>query len=97
MRAKREYRDREETQVAVLDALADRRDDGMTVFEIRSRVDADIDELETALSDLKADGLIEATKENERTVILPETHAIGQYDPDGDPSLLDRVRSWFGR
>jgi DNA-binding IclR family transcriptional regulator len=97
MRAKREYRDRDETQVAVLDALADRRDDGMTVFELRSRVDADIDELETALSDLKADGLIEATEEDERTVILPENHAIGQYDPDEEPSLLDRIRSWFGR
>ena len=46
MRAKREYRDRDETEVAVLDALADRKDEGMTVFELRSRVDVDIDELE---------------------------------------------------
>ncbi|RXK46305.1 DUF6432 family protein [Halorientalis pallida] len=97
MRAKREYRDRDETQVAVLDALADRRDDGMTVFELRSRVDADIDELETALADLKSDGLIEARDEDDRTVILPEDHAIGQYDPDEEPSLLDRIRSWLGR
>ncbi|AQL42376.1 MarR family transcriptional regulator [Halorientalis sp. IM1011] len=97
MRAKREYRDRDETQVAVLDALADRRDDGMTVFELRSRVDADIDELESALADLKADGLIEATEEDERTVILPEDHVIGQYDPDEERSLLDRIRSWLGR
>lgn len=97
MRAKREYRDRDETQVAVLDALADRRDDGMTVFEIRSRVDADIDELETALSDLKTDGLIEATEDDQRTVILPEDHAIGQYDPDEESSVLDRIRSWFER
>jgi len=97
MRAKREYRDRSETQVAVLDALADRRDDGMTVFELRSRVDADIDELEGALADLKADGLIEATDEDDRTVIVPEDHAIGQYDPDEEGSLLDRIRAWIGR
>ena len=97
MRAKREYRDRGETQVAVLDALAGRRDEGMTVFELRSRVDADIDELEDALADLKADGLIEATDEDERTVIVPEDHAIGQYDPEEEESLLDRLRSWLGR
>ncbi|MFB6084056.1 MAG: DUF6432 family protein [Halorientalis sp.] len=97
MRAKREYRDRDKTQVAVLDALADRRDDGMTVFELRSRVDADIDELETALADLKADGLIEATEEDDRTVVLPEDHAIGQYEPDEGRSLLDRIRAWIGR
>lgn len=97
MRAKREYRDRGETQVAVLDALADRREDGMTVFELRSHVDADIDALEDALAELKADGLIEATDEDQRTVIVPESHAIGQYDPDTEQSLLDQLRSWLGR
>jgi DNA-binding transcriptional ArsR family regulator len=97
MRAKREYRDRDNTEVAVLDALADRRDEGMTVFELRSRVDVSIDELEGALADLKADGLIEVNDESERTVIVPEDHAIGQYDPDEEQSLLDQVREWFGR
>jgi len=97
MRAKREYRDRDETQIAVLDALADRREEGMTVFELRSRVDADIDKLEEALADLKSDGLIEARDERERTVILPEDHAIGQYDPDDDQSFVDRLREWLGR
>jgi len=96
MRAKREYRDRDETEVAVLDALADRKDEGMTVFELRSRVDVDIDELETALSALKADDLIEVNDGGERTVILPEERAIGQYDPDEESSLLDQLRKWFG-
>lgn len=96
MRAKREYRNRDETQVSVLDALADRRDEGMTIFELRSRVDADIDELETALADLKDDGLIQANDDGERTVIVPEDHAIGQYDPDDDQSFLDQIRNWFG-
>jgi len=97
MRAKREYRDRDETQVAVLDALADRKDEGMTVFELRSRVDVDIDRLEDALADLKTDDLIEVNDDGERTVIVPEDHAVGQYDPDDDRSLLDRIREWFGR
>lgn len=97
MRAKREYRDRDDTQVAVLDALANRREDGMTVFELRSRVDVSIDELEGALADLKDDGLIEATDEGERTVIIPEDHAIGQYDPDDDQSLYEKLRAWLGR
>ena len=41
MRAKPEFRDRDDTEVAVLDALADRRDEGMTVFELRSEVDVE--------------------------------------------------------
>ncbi|MEF8883229.1 MAG: DUF6432 family protein, partial [Halapricum sp.] len=50
MQAKPEYRDRDDTEVAVLDALADRGEDGMTVFELRSHVDLDIDDLESALA-----------------------------------------------
>lgn len=96
MRAKREYRDRDETQVAVLDALADRREEGMTVFELRSHVDADIDRLEGALADLKADGLIEVSDEDDRTVIVPEDHAIGPYDPEDDTSMIGQVREWLG-
>ncbi|MFB6164556.1 MAG: DUF6432 family protein [Haloarculaceae archaeon] len=97
MRAKREYRDRDDTQVAVLDALANRQDDGMTVFELRSRVEVSIDDLEGALAELKADGLIEVSDDDDRTVIVPEDHVVGQYDPDEDRSLLDRVRAFFGR
>ena len=92
MRAKPEFRDRDDTEVAVLDALADRRDEGMTVFELRSQVDADIDALEDALSDLKADGLIEVTDEGERTVILPEDGVVGPVDPGDEESVVDWVR-----
>jgi len=95
MRAKPKFRDRNETEVAVLDALADRREEGMTVFELRSRVDVDIDTLETALADLKEDGLIEATDEGERTVILPEDGVVGPVDPDGDESVIDWIRDRF--
>lgn len=92
MRVKPAYRDRDETEVAVLDALADRRGEGMTVFEIRSRVDADIDRLEDALAELKEDDLILVSHENERTVIVPEDGVVGPADVDDDESLLDALR-----
>jgi aminomethyltransferase len=59
MRAKRAFRDRDDDQVAVLDALVDRGEEGMTVLELRAAVDADIEAIETALSALKRDGLID--------------------------------------
>ncbi|QLH75830.1 MarR family transcriptional regulator [Halosimplex rubrum] len=91
MQAKPEYRDRDDAEVAVLDALADRREEGMTVFELRSRVDVDIDTLETALADLKEDGLIEAHQEDHRTVIVPEDGVVGPVDPDDD-SFIGQIR-----
>lgn len=92
MRVKPAYRDRDETEVAVLDALADRREEGMTVFELRSRVDADIDNLETALAELKADSLIEVTNDSERTVIVPEDDVVGPAEAEDDESLIDAIR-----
>ena len=93
MRAKPEHRDRDGTEVAVLDALADRREEGMTVFELRSHVDEDIDTLEEALGDLKDDGLIEARKEDNRTVILPDEAAVGPAESDEEePDIFDRIR-----
>ena len=92
MRAKPEYRDRDTTEVAILDALADRSQDGMTVFELRSHVDADIDTLEGALADLKEDDLIDAEQENGRTVILPDESVVGPADENEEPGLLDELR-----
>ncbi|MDG5778599.1 DUF6432 family protein [Haloarculaceae archaeon H-GB2-1] len=95
MRAKPEHRDRDDVEVAVLDALADRGREGMTVFELRSRVDVDIDRLEGALAELKADGLIEVSNDDERTVIVPEEGVVGPQDPDSDQSILDRILDWL--
>lgn len=95
MRAKPEFRDRPETEVTVLDALADRQEEGMTVFELRSRVDVDIDRLEEALAELKADGLIEVTTASDRTVIIPEDGVVGPYDPETDESVFDAIRRRF--
>ena len=92
MRAKPEFRDRDETEVAILDALADRREEGMTVFELRSHVEVDIDALEGALAELKGDDLIEVENDGERTVILPESGVVGPHDPDDDESAVDWLR-----
>ena len=93
MGASHEYRDREPTQVAVLDALVDRADDGMTVFELRAAVTADIDDLESALAQLKADGLIVVENAGSRTVIKPADEVLpaGSADGGGD-SLLEWLR-----
>ncbi len=92
MQAKSEYRDRETTEVSVLDALADRAEEGMTVFELRSEVDVDIDTLEDALADLKADGLIDVENTGNRTVIMPDEDVVGPVEPDDDSGLFDEIR-----
>lgn len=95
MQAKREYRNRDDTEVAVLDALVDRQEEGMTVLELRARVEADIDDIESALTRLKEDALIEAVQEGDRTVIRPDERVIPQGIEDVEPSLIDRLRDRF--
>ena len=94
MQAKPEYRDRDDAEVAVLDALADRGDEGMTIFELRSHVDQDIDSLESALAELKSDDLITVDDADERTVIIPDEDVIGPDQPDDD-SIFDQLRRKF--
>jgi len=97
MQAKREFRDREDVEVAVLDALVDRGGDGMTVFELRAAADVDIDTLEDALAELKDDSLISVETDEGRTVVLPADRVIPDPTeaPDED-SLLDAVRDRLG-
>ena len=93
MRAKRAYRDRGEVEVAVLDALVDRGEEGMTVLELRTAVDADIEAIETALSALKRDGLIDVSTDGSSTVIKPDDRVVptpGEEEPD--PSFLEWLR-----
>lgn len=93
MRAKRPYRDREEAEVAVLDALVDRGEEGMTVLELRAAVDADIEAIERALPALKRDGLIDVSADGGDTVIRPDERVVpaaGEVDPD--PSLASWLR-----
>lgn len=98
MAAKPEYRDRPDVEVAVLDALVDRGDEGMTVLELRAAVDADIDAIEDALSALKADSLIIVETDDrvrvyahDRVVPDPET---ADEDPTG--GLVDVIRDRLG-
>jgi len=97
MRARKEYRDRDETEVAVLDALADRTETGTTVFDLRALVEEDIDTLEAALAELNEDGLIEVTEKNGRTMIFAKDHAIGNGTTpnDDDTDFFEEIRRRF--
>ncbi len=101
MQAKGEYRDRKDTQVAVLDALVERTEEGMTVFELRSEADVDIDDLEAALADLKQAGLITVENDDDEPMhiypddrVVPDPEADG--GDDGERSLFERVRDRLG-
>lgn len=98
MRARREFRDRRDVEVEVLDALVDRADEGMTVFEVRAAVDTDIDDIEAALAALKQDGLISVKDGEDRVVIMVDDRVVP--DPDADhheeQGFLDALRDRFG-
>ncbi|MDQ2056046.1 MULTISPECIES: DUF6432 family protein [Halobellus] len=99
MRARREFRDRRDTEVAVLDALVDRAEEGMTVFEVRAAVDADIDEIEAALAALKEDDLISVQNgDDDRVVILVDDRAVPDPEeerPD-ERGFVDALRDRLG-
>jgi hypothetical protein len=93
MGAKREFRNRAEDEVAVLDALVERPENGMTVLELRAQAGVPIDELETALGNLKADELITVEKSGDRTVIRPAKAVIPNPDDSSDgASITERIR-----
>jgi DNA-binding transcriptional ArsR family regulator len=93
MQAKPEYRDRDATEVTVLDALVDRHEEGMTVFELRSGTDLDIDSIEAALGDLKEANLIRVEEKTGRARIYPDDRVVP--DPGGatetERSFVDRM------
>ncbi|WP_152043086.1 DUF6432 family protein [Salinigranum salinum] len=98
MRARREFRKRKDIDVAVLDALVDRASEGMTVYELRAVVDADIDTIGEALDRLKADNLITVEGEDDRVRILPADRVVPEPGeaPDDDRGLVDRIRDKLG-
>jgi hypothetical protein len=98
MRARREFRKRKDIDVAILDALVDRASEGMTVYELRAVVDADIDAIGEALDRLKSDSLITAEGEDDRVRIMPAERVVPDPGeaPDDEESLLDRLRERFG-
>ncbi|MFB6080322.1 MAG: DUF6432 family protein [Haloferacaceae archaeon] len=98
MRAKREFRDRPDAEVAVLDALVDRGEEGMTVLELRSTVDEDIDAIESALTSLTTDELIDAERNGTGLVIYPADRVVPDPEDaaDRDRGLVDAVRDRLG-
>ncbi|MFC6960988.1 DUF6432 family protein [Halocatena marina] len=93
MRTKREFRNREETEVAVLDALVERSGEGMTIFELRTRVDVEIDALESVLSSLKDEGLINTERSGSQLVITPADCVLpDEQEVEYTKSILERIR-----
>ncbi len=93
MKARPEFRDRPAVEVAVLDALVDRNEDGMTVFELRSHAEVSIHDLEDALESLKADGLIEVEESGSKTVIKADQRVVPETTADGDDtSFFEELR-----
>jgi len=97
MKLRREHRNRDETEIAVLEALADRHEEGMTLFELRSSIGVDIDELETALSGLQHSGLVSVEREETRTVFVVDSGAI-ETEEEGaeDISFFEWLQKQFG-
>lgn len=98
MAVKAEYHDRDQVEVEVLIALADRAEDGMSVLEVRAAVDANIDRLEVALSDLKDASLIRVEQEGERVVLYPADHVIAGPDDHEteEAGLVESLRQRIG-
>ena len=98
MQAKREYRERDETEVAVLDALVDRTEEGMTVFELRAGVEVGIDELETALAELKDADLITVENDDGPMRIYPDDRVVPEFDAEKntETSLIEKLKQRFG-
>ncbi len=96
MKLKPEYRDRDETDVAVLVTLTGQPEEGMTVFELRAEVEEDIHAIEESLARLKRDNLIEVNNESGRTVIVPQSHIMANGTADADEDdIVDRIRDRF--
>ena len=98
MQAKREYRERDETEVAVLDALVDRTEEGMTVFELRAGVEADIDDIETALAELKDAGLIDVENDDGPMRIYPDDRVVPDLEDEEatETSLIEGLKNRLG-
>ena len=98
MPATRDSGNHGETAQAVLAALADRPEEGMTVFELRSGTETDIDDLEAALSTLKEEGLITVENSDDEPMrIYPEPKVVPEPSENGEePSLLSSLRDRLG-
>ena len=93
MNGRQAQRDREaDEEAAILDALVDRGEEGMTVLELRAFVDADIDAIEEGLTALKRDGLIEVERAENGALIKPDERVMPDDVDDAEESVIDAIR-----
>lgn len=95
MTVPREFTDRDDVEVEILQALVDRSEDGMTIFELRTHVGADIDAIENGLAALKADDLIdveERSPEGASAVIKPAERVVPVPGEAESSSTFERIR-----
>ncbi|MFB6295971.1 MAG: DUF6432 family protein [Halobacteriales archaeon] len=94
MNAKRAVHSREtDAEEAILEALIERGEEGMTVLELRASVDEDIDAIEAGLTELKRDALIEVDRDDGTTVIYPDERVMPENGAaDQESSILDAIR-----
>ena len=89
--------DPEEVENAVLDALVAGPEAGMTIFEIRSHVDYDIEAIEPALAHLRDKGKITIEYGEDRSVIHAADHVSGKSRQQDSPTWIERIkRTIFG-
>lgn len=95
MTVPREFTDRDDVEVEILQALVDRSEEGMTIFELRTHVGVDIDAIENGLAALKSDGLIdveERSAEGASAVIKPAERVVPDPGEAESESTFDRIR-----
>lgn len=86
-------RQEDERDAAVLAVLSERPEEGMTIFELRSQVDADIDTIESSLERLKSRDLIETEQADDRLTIRPTEAAMDVADDRTETSSwIDQIR-----
>lgn len=88
-------RSRSEVDRVILAVLLEHPDQGLTIFELRNQVTADIDSIQSSLTTLDRDGLIECDEQGERLVIRPTETALEQGIDDPETSVLERVKTWL--
>lgn len=77
---------------SILKALADRKAEGMTIFELRHEVAADIDTIETTLEYLKTHDHITIKEVDGRLVIRPTAHGLAMIEESETNGMLSKLR-----
>lgn len=83
----------------MLDTLVNRAEEGATVFELRTDVEVDIDDLEAALAELKDAGLITVENAEGPMRIYPDERVVPEPDADSREersSLIDGLKEKLG-